>query len=333
MRLFPFTLAAILALACACDGRPGPAKSGLSTLPDPSVFAIMPLEATYCAGGKLKGYTCEVSKDSGGMVLRVLAEDAVELKAAAFRLEYDPARWRVESAAGLGSFDETDALALLADCRNCAKLKPGLLEFNAVLIDPEHAAGYTGGGAVAELRFAQGPEPRQASATPGFRDFVRDLTLSGDGAWLSWTYRNTGDYDLNGEAASSDLVQIAMHYLANSSSTTWDTARMADGDGNGEVNQADIVPIAQNYLGRVSGYQVWGANGVAETWTHFGNATLEVNLRTDASRPYFNVDVSGAGYSHYMLWPYDGSDDEGLWSNIAYAGNSPRRVFLNLIER
>ena len=335
MRLYSLFLATCMLLVCACDGGSAHRITEVSSLPNPSEFTLAVLDTTYTAGGVVEGLACEVAREGSGIAVRVLALDAEALKAAAFHMEYDPACWRIESAAGLGMFDSSAALCLLADCRTCAKLAPGRLEFTAVLIDPERATGYTGSGAVAQVLFSPGCEAqsRQASATPGFNDFVRDLTLSGDGAHLSWTYRNTGDYDLNGEAASADLVQIAMNYLANSSSANWDSARFADGDGNGEVNQADIVPIAQNYLGSITGYQVWGANGIAETWNLYGNATLEKNLRTDASRPYFLVDVSGAGYTHYMLWPYDGSDDEGLWSNIAFAGNNPRRVFLNFVER
>ncbi len=335
MRLLSIITTCLCTLIMAsCTSGSAVKKTGSPANPNPSDFSLTTLDAASALGDAGAHYTLETSGTGQAASVRVIAQDARELKAVAFRLEYDPARWRLESAAGLGAFAGKQALNLLACGGACAKLPAGTVEFTTVLIDPEHAAGFTGGGAVAELRFTAGLESsRAASATPGFRDFVRDLTLSSDGGMLSWTYRNTGDYDLNGETASADLVPIALHYLANPGSADWDAARFADGDGNGEVNQADIVPIAQNYRGTITGYEVWGGNDIAGEWSCIGSATLEQNLRTDASRPYFSVNVSGAGYTHFMLWPYDGSDDEGLWSNIAFAGNNPRRVFLKIVER
>lgn len=335
MIVFQRTLAIVLLfLLTACASGSHSSNTQLASVPEASDFTLDVFDTTYISDGKAAAFTLKVEPAGDELTVRVLASDADQLKALAFSLDYDPARLRIQHAAGLNAFAEGKALALAAHSGTCAKLSPGRAECCFMLIDLKHAAGFSGSGAVAELRFALGRETQHAaSSTPGFDDFVRDLTLSSDGGRLSWTYRNTGDYDLNGETSGADLVPIALHYLANSSSTDWEAARFADGDGNGEVNQADIVPIAQNYRGTIVGYQVWGGNGVAGEWTHFGNATLETNLRTDASRPYFSVDVSSAGYTHYMLWPYDGSDDEGLWSNIAYAGNDPRRVFLNFIAR
>lgn len=172
-------------------------------------------------------------------------------------------------------------------------------------------------------------DQRSVSFTPyGTQNMVRDLQLSGSGPWLlSWTYRNSGDYDLNGSVNISDLTPIGIHYGAKEAAPLWFLALNADGDGNGEINIADITPIGQNYGGTIVGYGVFGTNDLAGEWNHLGNATVDANLHKNADRLRFVIQLDSLEYSNYALWPYDNSEDEGDWSNTAALGSgSDRRI-------
>lgn len=76
-------------------------------------------------------------------------------------------------------------------------------------------------------------------------------------ASLSWTYKNQGDYDQNGEVNISDLTPIVVNFGASPAGTNWANKSVADGDENGEVNLSDITPIAMNYSRTVGGYRLF----------------------------------------------------------------------------
>jgi cysteinyl-tRNA synthetase len=79
--------------------------------------------------------------------------------------------------------------------------------------------------------------------------------------YATWTYRNPGDYDQNGEVNAGDLVFMAKHYKKTTSSPDWATAQLADGNGNGEVEFGDVTTLGQNYRNAISGYFLcveWG---------------------------------------------------------------------------
>jgi hypothetical protein len=124
---------------------------------------------------------------------------------------------------------------------------------------------------------------------------------------LSWSYRNPGDYDQNGEVNSADLVTIAQHFGARDTDADWAHASLADGDDNGEVTISDVSPIAANYRNAVAGYGVFGelgdcnCDGIvnASDLTPLGvllNGTNEVPVRATALRaPLTFGDLSDVG--------------------------------------
>ncbi|MBN2083449.1 PQQ-binding-like beta-propeller repeat protein [bacterium] len=107
---------------------------------------------------------------------------------------------------------------------------------------------------------AEGTAKRTSAAPVGFGSRVPDLSVHEDGgqAVFSWSYRQHGDYDLNGEVNVSDLTQVGVHFGKNTLSDDWQQAQLADGDGNGEVNVSDVTPIGQNFGGRIDGYELQG---------------------------------------------------------------------------
>ncbi|MCB1221245.1 MAG: hypothetical protein H7A35_02605 [Planctomycetales bacterium] len=170
-------------------------------------------------------------------------------------------------------------------------------------------------------------DSRSASFTPyGTQNMVRDLRLSGSGPWrLSWTYRNSGDYDLNGSVTISDLTPVGKHFGRRQSDPLWFAAMHADGDGNGEVNISDVTVIGQNFGGSITGYAVYGTDDMSGEWTHLGNATVATNLHKNSDRLRFVIRLDSLEFNSYALWPYDNSDDEGGWSNPAAQGTAPDR--------
>jgi hypothetical protein len=103
-----------------------------------------------------------------------------------------------------------------------------------------------------------GTEKRVNAAAIGKGSIAPDLSLhmAGGDMLYTWSYRQQGDYDLNGSVTISDLTPIGLHFGKNTLSPDWQQAQLADGDGNGEVNIADVTPIGANFGGRVDGYEL-----------------------------------------------------------------------------
>lgn len=96
------------------------------------------------------------------------------------------------------------------------------------------------------------------------RDFEAEL-VAGE-IHFSWSYRNVGDYDRNGEVNASDLVPLAQHFGAVEGQLDWEPARIADGDENGEVNLGDVTPIAANFNNSVAGYRLEATVYTSSNW-------------------------------------------------------------------
>lgn len=173
---------------------------------------------------------------------------------------------------------------------------------------------------------------RQAAATPGgMANRVDDLRLSGNGPyWLTWRYRNQGDYDLNGEVNISDLTPIALGFNATSAERSWVLHATADGDANGVVNIADITPIGMNFGSLLLGYKVYATNDLAEDWTYLGSANVNQHLYANTDRPFFKIYLESLDYAYYALWPYDDSPEEGGWSNVASQDSGELRRLLGV---
>lgn len=134
---------------------------------------------------------------------------------------------------------------------------------------PFGAAGIEGvdmkAGPLFSIKFEEGPQSstRRTSAAPvGSDNVVGDLIAEPqeDGrVKLTWTEKNLGDYDLNGEVGIADITPIALNYLAivgdGQGDDDWEA--IIDGDKSGEIGISDITPIALNYLTVLSGYRIY----------------------------------------------------------------------------
>ena len=165
-------------------------------------------------------------------------------------VKYDAA---IEHVAGVDC-SKSDRLALAAE------LEAGVYNIGVAALDGELPAGTE----LAAVRFAEGPASpvRRASFSQADSNAVRDLEAVDNGdetATLGWSERNTGDYDLNSEVGSADLVPIAQHFLerVNEGDADWAVREVVDGDENTEISSADLVPIAQNLGSTIQGYNIF----------------------------------------------------------------------------
>lgn len=106
----------------------------------------------------------------------------------------------------------------------------------------------------------EGTARRTDAAPTGPGSRVPDLTVHEDGgqAVFTWSYRQHGDYDLNGVVTVSDLTQVGVYFGKTTLDDDWQVAQLADGDGNGEVGVSDVTPIGQNFGGSIDGYELQG---------------------------------------------------------------------------
>ena len=205
------------------------------------------------------------------------------------------------------------------------------------------------------------PDKVTAAAPQGPGNAVFDLGLSvtdPDGAEgllpptgieLSWTERQLGDYDQNGEVGISDLTPLGLYFSsaidyddpadhngiehwptgdpAGLGAFNWRLARV-DGDGNGELNIADITPIGMNWKATISGYRVYRKldGGEYELLPSMEDPELPYTLtrpaiESDAPVRYAFSDVPPAdgAYMYYVAPYHQAADDEGSPSNLVEA--------------
>jgi PKD repeat protein len=214
--------------------------------------------------------------------------------------------------------------------------------FHKLGIDPDKvtaAAPHGPGNAVFDLAFElidpDGPEGFQPPA----------------GIRLSWTERQLGDYDQNGEVGISDLTPLGVNFGESvaydplethdgiphwpegdpdaAGGLNWRLARI-DGDGNGEFNIADVTPIGLNWKSTISGYRIYRRHesvGEAELLPNPQNASLPYSIGRPAPNPnaaprYFFTDSPQAdGIYQYFVVPFHEADnDEGSSSNVVEVG-------------
>lgn len=160
---------------------------------------------------------------------------------------------------------------------------------------------------------------RSASTPPlGNSNLINDLRYINGGTQISWTYRNTGDYDGNGEVNINDLTPIGVHFGKTGNSPDWQQARVADGDGNGEVNLADVTPIGINFLSQINIYEVLTSDSLDDGYQVAGNVGMQSR---SAEFPWtFTVDLPPAALQYLRVRPVDSSGIPGELSNEAGSG-------------
>ncbi|MCC7479519.1 PQQ-binding-like beta-propeller repeat protein [bacterium] len=89
---------------------------------------------------------------------------------------------------------------------------------------------------------------------------VDDLSISqaepGAKLKLSFSYRNSGDYNQDGQVAVSDLSSVGAFLGLSSTDSGWTAASVADGNADGLISSQDLAPIGANLRAQVDGYFV-----------------------------------------------------------------------------
>jgi len=140
-----------------------------------------------------------------------------------------------------------------------------------------------------------------------------ELTVIESAYYLSWSYRNLGDYDQDGAVGISDITPIAMHYgeavpEVDGQPDDYSIQAVVDGSGNGTVDIADITPIAMNYGTTVDGYTVQTSADEAQTWDDL--TPVLVDTATGVGRKGFEVLLeSPVERNIYHVVPYFGALD------------------------
>jgi hypothetical protein len=261
---------------------------------------------------------------------------------------------------------------LLASCSSASRLglshngtdsgTAPLLSDTAELPEPARLEGLL----LAELQRLGKSSERSAQVAVGMGGTVFNLQAhlidadendEGESVNLSWSYRNDGDYDQNGQVTVSDLTPLAQFWqkqaiyddpaihggidywpsgqpladgavapgalpAAGSGADNWRIAQV-DGDSNGLVSLSDITPIAIAFGASVTSYEILRREEGTEEYSTL--ASLELPS-AGAGRPLtlvyndpLNVEDRGRLWE-YVVQPFDGiSSESGPQSNAALA--------------
>jgi PKD repeat protein len=272
--------------------------------------------ALCACGGRLSGGL------GGGASLRVLdgagrsVDGAARLEAvpdgyAIYALDSRPTGFILEYGAGRhllnvarGNYFGAEDIYLVADL-------PGRVDIGGCQLGSANAVLASGEMLVARVVLGAGAShgsssvlPTGPACTPA--DFNYSANSDGS-AIFNWSYRNTGDYDQNGEVNITDLTPLGQNFARTSSDSDWDKASIADGDGNGQITLGDITPIAQHYATVVSGYKL--EHAAAESGPYVEAASRE--LATGALAPALSFsyhDASPVDGDWYRVRAYNGTD-------------------------
>jgi hypothetical protein len=111
-----------------------------------------------------------------------------------------------------------------------------------------------------------------ANAPQGTGGQVTDLAYDSGTGELTWSYANTGDYNLDGIVGVADITPLAVNFgadttdgLGNDALETW-----LDGDGNGTIGISDITPLAMGFGSEVGAYSVTCSDALDGIYTTVG---------------------------------------------------------------
>jgi hypothetical protein len=247
------------------------------------------------------------------------------------QVRYDAARWHVQSA--------QPAAELAERCLSLGTPQaPGV--YNLALTGLRGELLAAPGGVLARIELAAGPERAAAAVVQPQCALSKadDLRIeAGATDTLVWSYRNSGDYDQNGEVNVADLVPIGNYYLRTAAESIWQRAQLADGDHNGEVNVADLTVIGSNLLNSIQGYAVF--EGLSETgpWidSHQRASFAQGTSPTGGGPLRFTHKLASAtGGTWYAVRANFGETIGGMQSNaVEYGASSQLRAPRNLMVR
>jgi outer membrane protein assembly factor BamB len=118
----------------------------------------------------------------------------------------------------------------------------------------------------------------------GVSNRVYDLEVAPNGTFadLSWTERNTGDYNNSGFVDVSDITPLAMNF---NQPVDTPERELIDGNGDGIVKIDDLTQIAMNYGSSISGYEVVAVSVPSLAYTPTENELFAATPYPDPDDP------------------------------------------------
>jgi hypothetical protein len=180
-----------------CGG--GSIDTPADTLRHSGSFALTPDASPLMDGqfsGELRLEQLQAGSDGSDISIRVLVAGARSYKASYFMLDYDATRYTpiaVETGPVLRGLAEPGPLLELYELD-----RPGRVYCGQCLARWDKAAGFSGDGLVATLRFARracSTLARAVSTPPDSLLSQANLNWDSGTSTLSWRYYNQGDYD------------------------------------------------------------------------------------------------------------------------------------------
>ena len=172
-----------------------------------------------------------------------------------------------------------------------------------------------------ETPVVQGEEKKLVSKPPtGEANRVDDLEITDlhDGTYtLTWSYRNTGDYNQDGIVNVMDITPLAVHFNESADETN----EWIDGNGDSVINIADITPLAANFFTDCAGYSVQAADAADGTFN--GIALESLNDASGEGRLILSFDLPPGAPRFVRVVPLDGEEVEGTASDVLHVLDPP----------
>jgi len=167
--------------------------------------------------------------------------------------------------------------------------------------------------ALAEALRARAHERMAAAPPVGPSNAVDDLTLAeGVGNWvLTWSYKNTGDYNQDGTVNIQDITPLAVHFNEPSGpENEW-----INGNGDGAINILDVTPLAAAFFRECAGYSLQIGSGPdsgfgEHQWVDFSSAVGEGRLQFEVVLPII------MDKAYLRVVPKDSGGASGPASNV-----------------
>ncbi|MCB1187990.1 PKD domain-containing protein [bacterium] len=275
-KLLPVAIAVVLA---SCGGgnpaKPEAPETGALSLRASAAGMELELSAdSFIYGGRMDSVELLVDElEDGSLRAEIRANDAKDLRALYFTLSYDTSEWHAVESSADSRFGKQSELLSLGVLDTVEAMHHGQL-----YIHPQSSEGFSGSGTLASVRFEKGAlesvrSVAKAPTGPGSRSDISFVYGSTFG--LFWHYYNQGDYDQNGEVNISDLTPLGIHLREAGPWSPASIQGVIDGDGNGEINLADITPIGSNFGARISSYNLYASDDIADYPADGGPSSIE----------------------------------------------------------
>jgi uncharacterized protein YfaP (DUF2135 family) len=173
----------------------------------------------------------------------------------------------------------------------------------------------TGSGTLFEVTFANSPfdaSKAVLAAPTGAQNRVNDLTVQpvdNISYSLTWTERNTGDYNVDGDVNVADITPIAVNFGMRVNDGVNDVREIpVDGDGDNMIGITDVTPLAINYGNHLDGYIVYRREGIYEPYAAVSPLIPRENNNGDGVLPtygYSDTTAPAGVYISYEVRPVD----------------------------